>query len=102
MPLIDAILRSEILIKGAVVHERLVADYGFTGTYQRLKFYMQEARPRIVVPGAAHFGGVPMSIVYDRTETVVRRQHVAPGEVGASMCRPPTGPPGEAGSNVRS
>lgn len=25
----------------------------------------------------AHFGGVPMSIVYDRTKTVVRR-HVAP------------------------
>lgn len=33
-PLIDAMLRSEILIKGAVVHERLVAEYGFTGTYQ--------------------------------------------------------------------
>ncbi|MEU9859117.1 IS21 family transposase [Streptomyces sp. NPDC047974] len=152
-PLIDAMLRSEILIKGAVVHERLVAEYGFTGTYQRVKLYMQEARPRIaqelgispgelaglhrrfeVVPGAqaqvdwgdegqilahvgipkvysfhmtlsysrdpfccfttsqdlatffdchrqafAHFGGVPMSIVYDRTKTVVRR-HVAPGE----------------------
>jgi transposase len=27
----------------------------------------------------AHFSGVPMSIVYDRTKTVVRR-HVAPGE----------------------
>ncbi|MGT2527239.1 IS21 family transposase [Streptomyces nojiriensis] len=152
-PLIDAMLRSEILIKGAVVHERLVAEYGFAGTYQRVKLYMQEARPRIaqelgispgelaglhrrfeVEPGAqaqvdwgdegqilahvgipkvysfhmtlsysrdpfccftnsqdlatffdchrqafAHFGGVPMSIVYDRTKTVVRR-HVAPGE----------------------
>ncbi|MGW4757572.1 MerR family transcriptional regulator [Streptomyces chartreusis] len=46
-PLIDAMLRSEILIKGAVVHERLAAEYGFTGTYQRIKLYMQEARPRI-------------------------------------------------------
>jgi transposase len=27
----------------------------------------------------AHFGGVPKTIVYDRTKTVVRR-HVAPGE----------------------
>ncbi|WP_455356924.1 hypothetical protein [Streptomyces sp. SYSU K217416] len=27
----------------------------------------------------AHFGGIPMTIVYDRTKTVVRR-HVAPGE----------------------
>ncbi|MEU9131837.1 IS21 family transposase [Kitasatospora sp. NPDC048540] len=152
-PLIDAMLRSEILIKGAVVHERLANEYGFTGNYQRVKIYLQEARPRIaeelgispgelaglhrrfeVVPGAqaqvdwgdegkilahvgiprvysfhmtlsysrdpfccfttsqdlatffdchrqafAHFGGVPMSIVYDRTKTVVRR-HVAPGE----------------------
>lgn len=40
-------LWSEILIKGAVVHERLVAEYGFPGTYQRVKLYMQEARPRI-------------------------------------------------------
>ncbi|GGP56939.1 transposase [Streptomyces melanogenes] len=152
-PLIDAMLRAEILIKGAVVHERLASEYGFSINYQRVKLYLQEARPRIadelgitprelaglhrrfeVVPGAqaqvdwgdegkilahmgiakvysfhmtlsysrdpfccfttsqdlqtffdchrrafAHFGGVPMSIVYDRTKTVVRR-HVAPGE----------------------
>lgn len=152
-PLIDAMLRSEILLKGAVIHERLVQEYGVNINYQRVKLYLQEARPRIaeeldispgelaglhrrfeVVPGAqaqvdwgdegkilahlgipkvysfhmtlsysrdpfccfttsqdlatffdchrqafAHFGGVPMSIVYDRTKTVVRR-HVAPGE----------------------
>ncbi|MGW3957799.1 DDE-type integrase/transposase/recombinase [Streptomyces sp. NPDC004752] len=150
-PLIDAMLRAEILIKGAVVHERLVKDYGSTINYQRVKLYLQEARPRTaeelgiapgelagmhrrfeVVPGAqaqvdwgdegkvlahlgipkvysfhmtlsysrdpfccfttsqdlqtffdchrrafAHYGGVPMSIVHDRTKTVVRR-HVAP------------------------
>ncbi len=46
-PLIDAMLRAEILIKGAVVHERLVAQYGFTGNYQRVKIYLQEARPRV-------------------------------------------------------
>ncbi|GGU53073.1 IS21 family transposase [Streptomyces violascens] len=152
-PLIDAMLRAEVLLKASVVHERLVDQYGFTGNYQRVKLYLQEARPRIaeelgigpgelaglhrrfeVVPGAqaqvdwgdegkvlahmgipkvysfhmtlsysrdpfccfttsqdlatffdchrqafAHFGGVPMTIVYDRTKTVVRR-HVAPGE----------------------
>ncbi|WP_456340783.1 IS21 family transposase [Streptomyces mirabilis] len=152
-PLIDAMLRAEILVKGAVVHERLAAEYGFTGNYQRVKIYLQEARPRIaeelgigpgelaglhrrfeVVLGAqaqvdwgdegkipahvgipkvysfhmtlpysrdpfccfttsqdlatffdchrrafSHFGGVPMTIVYDRTKIVVRR-HVAPGE----------------------
>ncbi|MET9915340.1 IS21 family transposase [Streptomyces sp. NPDC006476] len=152
-PLIDAMLRAEILLKGAVIHERLVQEYGVAINYQRVKLYLQEARPRIaeelgispgelaglhrrfeVVPGAqaqvdwgdegkvlahvgipkvysfhmtlsysrdpfccfttsqdlatffdchrqafAHFGGVPMTIVYDRTKTVVRR-HVAPGE----------------------
>ncbi|CAM5610553.1 transposase [Streptomyces spiroverticillatus] len=152
-PLVDAMLRAEILMKAAVIHERLVAEYGFTGNYQRVKLYVQEARPRIagelgitprelagmhrrfeVIPGAqaqvdwgdegkilahlgigkvysfhmtlsysrdpfccfttsqdletffdchrrafAHFGGVPMTVVYDRTKTVVRR-HVAPGE----------------------
>ncbi|WP_405434716.1 IS21 family transposase [Streptomyces anulatus] len=152
-PLIDAMLRAEILMKAAVIHERLATEYGFTGNYQRVKLYVQEARPRIaeelgiaprelagmhrrfeVIPGAqaqvdwgdegkllahmgipkvysfhmvlsysrdpfccfttsldlqtffdchrrafAHFNGVPMTIVYDRTKTVVRR-HVAPGE----------------------
>ncbi|MFJ9362756.1 IS21 family transposase [Streptomyces mirabilis] len=152
-PLIDAMLRAEVLLKASVIHERLVQDYAVSINYQRVKLYLQEARPRIaeelgigpaelaglhrrfeVVPGAqaqvdwgdegkilahvgipkvfsfhmtlsysrdpfccfttgqdlatffdchrlafTHFGGVPMSIVYDRTKTVVRR-HVAPGE----------------------
>ncbi len=46
-PLIDAMLRAELLIKGTVVHERLVEQYGFAGNYQRVKLYLQEARPRI-------------------------------------------------------
>ncbi len=150
---IEAWLRADITLKGAVIHERLVAGHGFTGSYQRVKMFLAEARPRIaaeladqdespltglhrrfeVVPGAqaqvdwgeegdllapvgignvysfhmtlshsrdpftcfttsmdlatfwdchrrafAHFGGVPGSIVYDRTKTVVKR-HVAPG-----------------------
>lgn len=46
-PLIDAMLRAEILMKAAVIHERLVTEYGFTGNYQRVKLYVQEARPRV-------------------------------------------------------
>lgn len=46
-PLIDAMLRAEILMKAAVIHERLATEYGFTGNYQRVKLYVQEARPRI-------------------------------------------------------
>src|SRR5689334_4508607 len=32
---IDAMLRKDITIKGTVVHERLVAEHGFTANYQR-------------------------------------------------------------------
>ena len=150
---VEAWLRADVTLKGSVIHERLVAELGFTGSYQRVKMFLAEARPRIaaelaevdenpltglhrrfeVVPGAqaqvdwgdegdvlahvgigavysfhmtlshsrdpftcfttsmdlatfwdchrrafAHFGGVPGSIVYDRTKTVIKR-HVAPG-----------------------
>lgn len=150
---VEAWLRADVTLKGSVIHERLVAEHGFTGSYQRVKMFLAEARPRIVadlfeadenpltglhrrfevVPGAqaqvdwgdegdllahvgigavysfhmtlshsrdpftcfttsmdlatfwdchrrafAHFGGVPGTIVYDRTKTVVKR-HVAPG-----------------------
>jgi transposase len=153
IPLVEEWLRADLGLKGTVIHERLVAEHGFTGNYQRVKMFLVEARPRIaaelavddenpltglhrrfeVVPGAqaqvdwgeegdllahvgiktvysfhlvlshsrdpftcfttsmdlatfwdchrrafAHFGGVPGSIVYDRTKTVVKR-HVAPG-----------------------
>jgi transposase len=151
VPLVEAWLRADLSLKGTVIHERLVAEHGFTGNYQRVKMFLTEARPRItaeleaddnpltglhrrfeVVPGAqaqvdwgeeggvlahvgiahvysfhmvlshsrdpftcfttsmdlatfwqchrlafAHFGGVPGSIVYDRTKTVIKR-HVAP------------------------
>jgi transposase len=153
IPLVESWLRADLSLKGTVIHERLVAEHGFSGNYQRVKMFVAEARPRIaaelavgdenpltglhrrfeVVPGAqaqvdwgdegdllahvgiatvysfhlvlshsrdpftcfttsmdlatfwdchrrafAHFGGVPGSIVYDRTKTVIRR-HVAPG-----------------------
>ncbi|WP_371666669.1 hypothetical protein [Streptomyces sp. NBC_00289] len=36
-PLVDAMLRAEILMKASVIHERLAAEYGFAGNYQRVK-----------------------------------------------------------------
>jgi transposase len=151
-PVIDAWLAADPRLRASVIHERLVAEHGFTGHYQRIKLYVAEARQRLareddgddrlsglhrrfeVVAGAqaqvdwgdeggilleagitkvysfhmtlsysrdpfccfttsqdlgtffdchrrafAHFGGVPGSIVYDRTKTVVKR-HVAPRE----------------------
>jgi transposase len=132
-----------------VIHERLVAEHGFQGHYQRVKVYVRENRARLtdaelepvgfhrrfeVLAGAqaqvdwgdegeiqaptgplsvssfhmtlsysrdpfccytaaqdlgtfwdchrrafAHFGGVPATIVYDRTKTVIRR-HVGRGQ----------------------
>lgn len=46
-PLIDSMLRAEVLMKAAVIHERLAQEYGFPGNYQRVKLYVQTARPRI-------------------------------------------------------
>ena len=140
MPVIDAMLKKERRIKATTIHQRLVAEHGFGGSYQRTKLYVAEARERLwpeppelhrrfeVLPGAQaqvdwgdegfletpdgpvhvwsfhmalsysrdpfccfvtsqdlvtfwdchrrafeHFGGVPASIVYDRTKTVVRK-----------------------------
>jgi transposase len=147
--LIDAWLRAQPKLKASVIHERLVAERGFQGHYQRVKVYVRENRARLtdaelepvgfhrrfeVLPGAqaqvdwgdegeiqtptgplsvssfhmtlsysrdpfccytaaqdlgtfwdchrrafAHFGGVPATIVYDRTKTVIRR-HVGRGQ----------------------
>jgi transposase len=44
---IEGWLRADIGLRGSVIHERLVADYGFTGSYQRVKMFLAEARPRI-------------------------------------------------------
>nr|WP_240051790.1 hypothetical protein [Pseudonocardia sp. EV170527-09] len=45
--LIDAWLSEDPRLKATVVHERLVAEYGFTGHYQRIKIYCSEARRRL-------------------------------------------------------
>ena len=44
---VDAWLRTDITMRASVVHERLVAGYGFAYSYQRVKMYVAEARPRI-------------------------------------------------------
>ena len=67
---IDAWLRAELLLKGTVIHERLVEQYGFAGNYQRVKLYLQEARPRI----AAELGIAP-----DQLAGLHRRFEVVPG-----------------------
>ena len=38
---------TDLGLRATVIHERLVAEHGFTGSYQRVKLYVAEARPRI-------------------------------------------------------
>lgn len=45
---VEAWLRADVTLKVRVIHERLVAEHGFTGHYQRVKVFCAEARPRIL------------------------------------------------------
>ena len=45
--MVDAWLATDNTLRASVIHERLVADHGFAGSYQRVKLYVAEARPRI-------------------------------------------------------
>jgi len=46
-PEIDRMLTREPRLHATVIHQRLVAEHGFPGSYQRVKLYVQEARERI-------------------------------------------------------
>jgi len=45
--LVDAWLRAQPRLRASVIHERLVAQHGFDGHYQRVKIYVREARARL-------------------------------------------------------
>src|SRR5215213_3440099 len=66
---VDAWLRRDITVRASVIHERLVAEHGFTGSYQRVKVYVAAARPRI----ADELGATddnPLAGLHRRFETV--------------------------------
>ena len=72
---IDAWLRADVTLRASVIWERLAAEHGFGHSYQRVKVYVADARPRIaaeldavdenplrglhrrfeVLPGVGHF-----------------------------------------------
>lgn len=41
---IERWLRADVTLKASVIHERLVAEQGFTGHYQRVKMFVAVAR----------------------------------------------------------
>src|SRR3954469_7573929 len=67
--LVEGWLRKDISLKGTVIHERLVAEYGFTGSYQRVKVFLAEARPRIAAELAATDES-PLSGLHRRFEVI--------------------------------
>ena len=42
---IEAWLRGDVSLKGSVIYERLMADHGFTGHYQRVKMHLATVGP---------------------------------------------------------
>lgn len=54
--LVDAWLRAQPKLKASVIWERLVAEHGFTGHYQRVKVYVREHRARLTATEAEPAG----------------------------------------------
>lgn len=69
------------LAVASVIHERLAAEYGFTGNYQRVKLYVQDARPRI----AEELAYRPTSKGRVERQVPIVRNHVLAGQAFASI-----------------
>ncbi len=70
---VEAWLRADVTLKASVIHERLVAEHGFTGSYQRVKMHVVDARPRIAAELAAADEN-PLTGLHRRFEVVAGAQ----------------------------
>lgn len=70
---VEGWVRADPSIKGSVVHERLVDQYEFTGSYQRVKTFLATARPRIVAELGEQDEN-PLTGLHRRFETVAGAQ----------------------------
>lgn len=52
--LVESWLRADVGLRASVIHERLVAEHGFTGNYQRVKVFCAQTRPRIIAELTEH------------------------------------------------
>ena len=92
---IDAWLREEPRLRASVIHERLVADYGFTGHYQRIKNYVREARGRLELEATRASG--PRRFIVASRRWPVRRPR-STGAMRARSCPRPA----SRGRSIRS
>jgi transposase len=82
---VEAWLRADITLRGSVIHERLVAEYGYDASYQRVKVFRAEARPRIAAELAAAEDN-PLAGLHRRFEVVPGAQaQVDWGDEGAIL-----------------
>src|SRR5690349_20973426 len=51
---VEGWLRADLALRASVIHERLVDQYGFAGSYQRVKLFVREVRPSIAAELTAH------------------------------------------------
>lgn len=89
--LVESWLRADLGLKGTVIHERLVAEHGFTGSYQRVKMFCAGARPRIAAELAAADEN-PLTGLHRRFEVVAGAQARSTGAMRAT-CSPTPGFP---------
>nr|WP_270155957.1 hypothetical protein [Nonomuraea corallina] len=83
---IDAMLRADLTMKASVVYERLVAEHGYDRSYQRVKLYVAQARPRLAAEAGTEVATERMRGLHRRFETT------GPSTSGAASC-PSTPPP---------
>ena len=82
---IDAALRGDPSLRATVIHERLVAEHGFDGSYQRVKLYVVDARQRLAREAEAA-GDASLHGLHRRFETVAGAQaQVDWGDEGAVL-----------------
>src|SRR5512144_3175098 len=66
---VDGWLRADLTLRASVIYERLVAEHGFSGHYQRVKVYVGQARPRLAAELAAGDDN-PLAGLHRRFEVV--------------------------------
>ncbi|MEV6986509.1 hypothetical protein AB0M95_35345 [Sphaerisporangium sp. NPDC051017] len=83
---IDAMLRADVTIRAATVYERLVAEHGYGHSYQRVKLYVAQARPRVAAEQGTGVQADPMRGLHRRFEVTPGAQaQVDWGEEGGLL-----------------